>query len=489
MLVQAVVRLMRLNLDTAMTTAHLCWILFQSKMGVKLCNQLNLNHAKLVADLATRIPRDAPQTEFAFCKRFADAIERCQEPTSQAEWRLSTSLIVQALSIEELVLSQEFQAQTNSKKSSATEMCMSDEDDSSNRSPKRKSFKEEYSTLSTSSVPLARFGVDLVEKVSKIHPVICRDAEIARIQEIVTRSSGYCPVLIGKPGVGKTTILLGLAQRIACENVPDDLLDSQIWALDTNMIIKALEDETEGNMLVNALAEAETRGPKPMLFITNLHELLVRSSGKTRAQQQHQANVMKALLLGKLRVIATTTPEAHRLHFSKSRYGQRFQQLHVREMSPQSAFKVLQSISGVIAQENNMHVDEAAIVQAVVLAREVTNLAMPCSAINLLRTACTVATKNNKERSEHSDSVMACLNSLESISLCPTPLESLASKQSHLLQLSNSQHAVSKRRHTCINEQHQNGADEDGEVTFDEVHVFPGHVQEALAIVSRVIMA
>jgi len=269
---------------------------------------------------------------------------------------------------------------------------------STQRTGGKRKISEDSQVPTNDAIPaaaarLARYGVNLVDKVRMGHPVVGRDTEIARLQEILERSSGYCPVLIGKAGVGKTAIIVGLAQRMACEDVSENF-PTQLWALDTNLIIKAMEDESLCEDFLKAIQEAESAMVPPILFIDDLHEILARVPS---AKSSNAASrVAKAVLLGKFRCIGATTPANHRLHFVKSSIGQRFQQLHVREASTHTTAKIIQAMRPMLEGKRHVRLDDSAIKAAVTLASDhMPDAVLPSSAIELLNSACEIA-RNGK---------------------------------------------------------------------------------------------
>ncbi|MCY7288773.1 MAG: AAA family ATPase, partial [Cryobacterium sp.] len=178
---------------------------------------------------------------------------------------------------------------------------------------------------------LEQYGVNLTEiaKSGKLDPVIGRDAEIRRVSQVLTRRTKNNPVLIGEPGVGKTAVVEGLAQRIVAGDVPDSLKDKQLVGLDLSALVAGAKYRGEFEERLKAvLKEIDESDGRVITFIDELHSLMGAGGGEGSVAA---ANMLKPMLArGELRMIGATTLNEYREHIEKdAALERRFQQVYV----------------------------------------------------------------------------------------------------------------------------------------------------------------
>jgi ATP-dependent Clp protease ATP-binding subunit ClpB len=174
---------------------------------------------------------------------------------------------------------------------------------------------------------LTKYGTDLTAVANKLDPVIGRDEEARRLIRILSRRTKNNPVLVGEPGVGKTAIVEGLAQRIAQSDVPQTLKDARLVSLDMGALVAGAKYRGEFEERLNAvLKEVKDAQGKVILFIDEIH--LVLGAGKTEGAMD-AANLLKPMLArGELRCIGATTVAEYRKHIEKdAAFERRFQQV------------------------------------------------------------------------------------------------------------------------------------------------------------------
>jgi ATP-dependent Clp protease ATP-binding subunit ClpC len=230
------------------------------------------------------------------------------------------------------------------------------------------------------------YGTDLTAeaKAGKLDPVVGRDAQIRRLVTILNRRTKNNPVLIGEPGVGKTAIVEGLAQRIIAEEVPDTLLDKQIIMLDLAGMIAGTKYRGEfEERLKKVMGELE-KNKKAIVFIDELH-LIVGAGAAEGAMDA--GNILKpALARGKIQLIGATTTAEYTKHIEKdAALERRFQPIQVPETSPSETLAILKGLRKHYEKFHNVTISDEVLEDAVMFAkRYVNDRFMPDKAIDLI---------------------------------------------------------------------------------------------------------
>ncbi len=238
---------------------------------------------------------------------------------------------------------------------------------------------------------LEKYGMDLVDaaRAGKMDPVIGRDAEIRSVIRILSRKTKNNPVLIGEPGVGKTAIVEGLAQRIVRGDVPEGLKEKSIWALDMTALMAGAKYRGEFEERLKAvLQEIKAAEGRIILFIDELHNIVGagRTEGSTDA-----GNMLKPMLArGELHCIGATTLDEHRLHIEKdAALERRFQPVMVDVPSVEDTISILRGLKERFEVHHGVRIQDAALVSAAVLSdRYIADRFLPDKAIDLMDEAC-----------------------------------------------------------------------------------------------------
>lgn len=233
---------------------------------------------------------------------------------------------------------------------------------------------------------LSQFGRDLNEwaKKGKIDPVIGREKEISRVIQILSRRTKNNPVLIGAPGVGKTAIAEGLAQRIINGNVPDSLLDKRIFSLDLASIVAGTKYRGEFEERIKRILDVIEQDDSIILFIDEIHQLI--GAGAVEGAMD-AANILKpALARGDLQCIGATTIDEYKKHFEKdAALARRFQPVLVGEPTEDDAMAILFGLRDLYEAFHKARITDDAVRAAVKLsARYISDRYLPDKAIDVM---------------------------------------------------------------------------------------------------------
>jgi len=238
---------------------------------------------------------------------------------------------------------------------------------------------------------LEKYGTDLtaLARSGKLDPVIGRDTEIRDVIRILSRKTKNNPVLIGEPGVGKTAIVEGLAQRINRGDVPEGLKDRTVFSLDmTALMAGAMYRGQFEERLKAVLKKVKESEGKIILFIDEIHTIV--GAGKTEGSSD-AGNMLKPMLArGELHCVGATTLDEYRKYMEKdAALERRFQPVMVEPPSEEDAISILRGIKERFEKYHNVHIRDEALVNAVVLsARYIQDRFLPDKAIDLLDEAC-----------------------------------------------------------------------------------------------------
>ena len=233
---------------------------------------------------------------------------------------------------------------------------------------------------------LAEFARDLtaMARMGQLDPVIGRDTEITRAVQILSRRTKNNPVLIGEPGVGKTAVAEGLAQKIAAAEVPDELMDKRLLSLDLSAMVAGTKYRGEFEERVKALLDEVRREGNVILFLDELHTIVGAGSAEGAVDA---ANILKpALGRGELRVVGATTLAEYRRYIEKdAALERRFQPITVGEPTEEQALAILRALRPRYESHHRLKISDEALAAAVTLSRRyITGRFLPDKAVDLM---------------------------------------------------------------------------------------------------------
>jgi len=264
--------------------------------------------------------------------------------------------------------------------------------------------------------PLEQFGRNLIEEVKngKMDPVIGRDEEIRNVIRILTRKTKNNPVLIGEPGVGKTAIVEGLAQRIVKGDVPEGLKECVLYELDMSALIAGASYRGQfEERLKGVLKEVKESEGRIILFIDEIHTIV--GAGKTDGAMD-AGNMLKPMLArGELHCIGATTLDEYRMYIEKDpALERRFQQVLVREPSIEDTISILRGLKERFELHHAVRIHDRAIVAAAELSnRYITERFLPDKAIDLIDEACAMIRTEIDSMPQELDAVTRRIMQLE----------------------------------------------------------------------------
>ena len=273
---------------------------------------------------------------------------------------------------------------------------------------------------------LERFAINLIQraKQNKLDPVIGRDEEIRRVLQILSRRTKNNPVLVGEPGVGKTAIAEGLAQRIFLNDVPENLKQKKLYSLDMGALVAGAKYKGEfEERLKGVVNDVIKSNGDVVLFIDEIHTLVGAGGGEGAMDA---ANILKpALARGDLRAIGATTLDEYQKYFEKDKaLERRFQMVMVDEPSVEDTISILRGLKEKYEVHHHVRIKDAAIISAATMSnRYITNRFLPDKAIDLIDEAAAKLRMEIDSSPEELDEVERKLRQLE--------IERVAIKKEH----------------------------------------------------------
>ena len=263
---------------------------------------------------------------------------------------------------------------------------------------------------------LEKYARNLVEEAreGKLDPVIGRDEEIRRVLQILSRRTKNNPILIGEPGVGKTAIVEGLAERIVRGDVPENLKNKKLYSLDMGALVAGAKYKGEFEERLKSVVNEVTRADgEIILFIDEIHTLVGAGKGEGAMDA---ANILKpALARGELRSIGATTLEEYQKYFEKDKaLERRFQTVMVDEPTPEDAISILRGLKEKYENHHKVRIQDDAIIAAVNLShRYISDRFLPDKAIDLMDEAAAKLRMERDSQPEELDEITRRLRQLE----------------------------------------------------------------------------
>ena len=245
---------------------------------------------------------------------------------------------------------------------------------------------KQASSSSSETPMLDQYSRDLTQMASegKLDPVVGREREILRVMQILSRRTKNNPCLIGEPGVGKTAIVEGLAQRIASGDVPESMLDRRVVVLDLSGMVAGSKYRGEFEERIRGVIREVTANPGILLFIDELHTLIVAGGAEGALDA---SNIMKpSLSRGEIQVIGATTIDEYRKYIEKNAaLERRFQPVNVDEPSEEESIRILMGLRPYYEKHHGVSISDEAVTAAVQLSeRYINDRRLPDKAIDLI---------------------------------------------------------------------------------------------------------
>ncbi|WP_151899621.1 ATP-dependent Clp protease ATP-binding subunit ClpA [Sulfurimonas hydrogeniphila] len=266
---------------------------------------------------------------------------------------------------------------------------------------------------------LRKYTINLIEKAKegKIDPVIGRDNEIQRVTQILCRRKKNNPVLVGEPGVGKTAIAEGLALRIAANDVPDIIKDSNLYTLDLGALLAGTKYRGDFEKRLKGVMDELKREPKAILFIDEIHTLI--GAGSTSGTMDAANQLKPALASGEIKCMGATTFAEYRNGFEKDKaLSRRFSKIDVNEPSKKTSYLILKGLQGKYEKHHSVQYTNKALKTAVDLSkRYITNKFLPDIAIDLIdETAASFHLQKRKKEKVTANDIQKTIASIVGIS-------------------------------------------------------------------------
>ncbi|MGN1101321.1 MAG: AAA family ATPase, partial [Huintestinicola sp.] len=325
-------------------------------------------------------------------------------------------------------------------------------DSASEASERRERIKNGKETKNKKRKFLSSFCTDLTAraKEGKLDTIIGRDKEIARTIQILCRRQKNNPCLIGEPGVGKTAIAEGLAQKIAAGEVPFQLADKEVFLLDLTALVAGTQFRGQFESRMKGLVDEVKAEGNIILFIDEIHNIV--GAGDSEGSSMNAANILKPpLSRGEVQVIGATTFKEYRKYIEKdSALERRFQPVTVNEPTVEDTVEVLKGIKHYYEEHHKVKIsDELIRLCAVLSERYINDRYLPDKAIDLLDEACANRSISSVELAEHKHKtaeVAALEAEIKSLEDGDEPdFEALAEKKSQLIREQNELDALTKK--------------------------------------------